>query len=254
MKALCTLIIISVLLSPFLNARIYNTARSKKQPKRDNQIVNQAIDKKEYEYVDATSGWKSLLDPKTDMFWSEGGHKPDAGFLLFAKHPTIDNAKKWLLRMEMKARIVQKLNGLVVRAQQELVLEGKMIDRYQMVKGQNENQKNVFSKAEEAKIALFDLFFLFSPSCVHCQGLAKTLKGLKTVKPLQVGGGKPFHFKGLAKSVFASVSTIESYVPGGKVPVLILLDGKKNKMVRLTGNKNKESILQAVKQLERMEG
>jgi hypothetical protein len=37
--------------------------------------------------------WKAYLNPTTDVFWSEGNHTPDAGFLLFAKDPTVENAK-----------------------------------------------------------------------------------------------------------------------------------------------------------------
>jgi len=153
--------------------------------------------------------------------------------------------------MESKAIMLEKLSKLAEEAQADLVQKGLLKDRYHMVKNSHSLTTSSFTRQERKVLNSVEFFFLFSPKCIHCVRMARTLKGIKTVKPLQVKGSKLHHFPGLPKSTLASPQTVKGYAPDGKVPVLIVYDRKQNKLLRITGNQNKRAILKAVYKLKK---
>jgi len=210
--------------------------------------------------------WQPYLNPATEEFWTEGNHRPDAGFVLFARNPSKDTAKLWLLRMEAKAKELQILFPLIVEAQKELVKQGYMVDRYNMVKdsvgtsflpkvasdslpsqelntqlAQVAYQKAALPKQDDLKNVIF--YFLFRPGCVHCENLSKTLVGFPNVIPLQITTEPLVNFQGLAKSNYASPATVKSYDPTGETPYLIISNPKAKKVTLLKGEQSTEMVL-----------
>ena len=202
--------------------------------------------------------WIPLLNRAYEEYWMEGNHRPDAGFVLFARNPSKETAKLWLLRMESKAQNLEELFSYVKDAQRDLVNSGLMVDRYNMV-----NQPapkalpNVSSGGakgagvDQAKAAFGDLqfYFLYSPTCPHCARLAQNLVGFPNVHPLQVTGGELVNWPGLPASDHATPETIDAYVkdgdqPGG-VPVLAIYQPKTNRVLKLKGSRSTQEILAA---------
>lgn len=212
------------------------------------------------------SEWQPYLNPATEEFWTEGNHRPDAGFVLFARNPSKDTAKLWLLRMEAKAKELQTLFPLIVEAQKDLVKQGYMVDRYNMVKNlvgesflpkvasdslpsqelntqptQVAYQRGSLPKQNDLKKVVF--YFLFRPGCIHCENLSKTLVGFPNVIPLQITTEPLINFQGLAKSNYASPATVKNYDPTGETPCLIISNPKSKKVTLLKGEQSTESIL-----------
>ncbi len=196
--------------------------------------------------------WEPYLNPKTAAFWTEGNHRPDAGFVLFLNEMTVDAAKLWLLRGEIKARYLEEALVLVEQAQRELIRDGLMKDRYHVMDSRGPQE----SKTNKAKTDLksvskdVDIFFIFSPNCSHCSNLASTLVGFPNVIPLQASASSPLkNWDGLKASEYASQETLKSYASDGAVPVLVLHHSKKNLAVILKGERSTEDILLAISQI-----
>lgn len=176
--------------------------------------------------------WKPFLNPAYEEFWTEGNHKADSGFILFARNPTKDNAKLWLIRMETKAKYLEVMMKQTIDAQKELVKNGLIEDRYGMVSSAtflpnsnpNNHQtdfKNLIKKGKEGTLSV-EMYFLFSPTCKYCEKMSNTLAGFKNVQPLQVTGDKLRDFNGLPKTTLATKETIDKYASDGAVPVLVI--------------------------------
>lgn len=213
--------------------------------------------------------WKAYLNPATEEFWTEGNHRPDAGFVLFARNPNKDTAKLWLLRMEAKAKELQILFPIILQAQKELVHEGYMVDRYNMVKNStgdsflpvvapnstpsqelefshkqvNSTPQKKFVPPTASDLKSLSFYFLFRPGCIHCENLSKSLVGFPNVVPLQITTEPLVDFPGLAKSNYASPQTVKNYDPAGETPYLIISNPKIKKVTILKGEQSTESIL-----------
>lgn len=204
----------------------------------------------------APEEWKELLNPKTNRFWKEGNHTPDEGFLLFAKNPTNkEYAKFWLLRNEIKAEQLALMQATVDEAQRELFLEGKIKDRYHQFKKNNSpvkvqkaetNQTPNISKADLKKL---NFYFIFSSTCPHCSDLAKKLKNIPDVRPLQADSKALKNYEGLIQSTRATPETLTNYAPDGVVPVIVIHNPKTNAATRIVGNKTIEEYLMASAEL-----
>jgi hypothetical protein len=202
--------------------------------------------------------WVPLLNRAYEEYWMEGNHRPDAGFVLFARNPSKEAAKLWLLRMESKAQNLEELFGYVKEAQQELVTGGLMADRFNMVSqaaiapvGFLGKGSGKINSPPTSRRGLGDLefYFLFSPTCPHCAHLAQSLVGFPNVHPLQVTDGEVIHWPGLPMSDRATPETIEAYVKSGVkaggVPVLAIYQSKTKNVLKLRGAHSAEEILAA---------
>ncbi len=202
--------------------------------------------------------WIPLLNRAFEEYWMEGSHRPDAGFVLFARNPSKETAKLWLLRMESKAQNLEVLFGYVKEAQKDLVGGGLMVDRFNMVSqasatptgllGKNQSQSNP-PNLSRAGLDDIEFYFLFSPTCPHCARLAQSLVGFPNVHPLQVTAGEIVNWPGLPDSDRATPETIAAYVkdgdqPGG-VPVLAIFHPKTNRVLKLRGARSAQEILTA---------
>lgn len=196
--------------------------------------------------------WKTLTNPKSPEFWKEGNHIPDHGWITMVQDMTVDSAKLFLLRGEIKALYLQRAMKLIDQAQIELVSEGLMEDRYNVVANKVDQLKrrNV-PKLSKSQLKNLQYFFIFSPSCPHCKNLSRTLVGLPNVYPLQATQGKLYHFDGLNKTERASTETLKGYAPNGIVPVLVLHHSTSQKAVVLRGNQTIDQIMLASAQLLR---
>lgn len=190
--------------------------------------------------------WVGLLNPAFEEFWTEGNHRPDAGFVLFARNPSKENAKLWLIRNEVKAKYAKIMMDSILEAQKELVKEGVLQDRYNMV---NPPKKNVKPKkpleflTTSKSLNEPDIYFLFSPTCSFCHNLAKNLKSLKNVQPLQVTSGELFNFEGLPESDYATQETIQNYASDGTVPVVVFVDNISKKASVVKGYKSESELV-----------
>lgn len=192
--------------------------------------------------------WQKLLNPKTDDFWREGNHVPDAGFVIFAKNPTKENAKFWLMRNELKAKRMEQMLPLLEQAQMELIKAGLMEDRYDVLKkGRALAPKNSTIKVDLGNSGLQSLtfYFIYSPDCPHCQRLATTIQSLPNVHPLQATQSGLKSWPGLPASRYATKETLATYVKDGRVPVLIVHDRESNNVQILKGAVSRETILLA---------
>jgi hypothetical protein len=201
--------------------------------------------------------WIPLLNRAYEEYWMEGNHRPDAGFVLFARNPSKETAKLWLLRMESKAQNLEELFGYVKAAQQELVSTGLMVDRFNMVNkasikpmgSSNNSEKITENSAVKSGFSDLQFYFLFSPTCAHCARMAQNLVGFPNVHPLQVTGGELHNWPGLPESDHATPETIESYVKDGQqpsgVPVLAIYQPKTNRVLKLRGSRTTQEILAA---------
>ena len=218
-------------ISLFLSANRVNTERGKVLIKN--------------KQIEVPKEWESLLDSTKEVFWEEGNHKPDAGFVLFAKNPSLEGARLWLLRMERKAEVLQEIFPLVKKAQEDLVKEGLLKDRYHVVKAKS---SQISKSKNTPTLDGLTFFFLFSSKCPVCQSMSEHLVGLNAI-PLQVDNAPLKHFKGLNPSVFATAETTKSYLTKGVVPVLVIFDKKTNQVIVLDGLKTKEEIIIASAEL-----
>lgn len=174
--------------------------------------------------------WKKLLDPSTDEFWREGSHVPDAGFLLWAKNPTKENARNYLIRMNKKRDRLHLMQEQQQAAARELIRDGLIADDYDLV-----SKSRASAVESREKLLGAHIFFFFAPTCKHSLRQAKLLEGLDMVSPLQVGGKSLKHFKGLALSTVAKTDELKVYVKEGVLPVIALLDEKSRQVTSLKG-------------------
>lgn len=192
--------------------------------------------------------WKGLLDPQTREFWKEGNHLPDEGFLLFAQNPeSLQHAKLWLMRMELKAKILHQMQKTINVAQREMVADGLMEDRYWQFDDLRKGKMGLRMPMEDLKRLNF--YFLFSSQCPHCKSLAKTLKEIPQVRPLQVDAGALLEFDGLQKTARATKETLEAYLKDGIVPVVVIHDPQKNVATVVSGNRSLDEYYVASRSL-----
>lgn len=244
-------LLILLFLSTNLLAAQFNTLQGNVLPPPSKSEIEQTAERiKIPSEVKVSDSWLPYLNPAFEEFWNEGNHHPDAGFVLFARNPSKENAKLWLLRMETKAKYLQIMLEAVTEAQKDLIKKGLMKDRYSVLtqaKALPKNQKQTFNK--EGTSAL-EIYFLFSSACSHCKKLAITLKAFPNVSPLQVDSQEdPTHFEGLPLTEFATESTKQEYLKNGEVPVLVLHDPKTKTVNILKGNRPQEEILLAMASL-----
>jgi len=188
------------------------------------------------------SEWGKYLDPASEEFWTEGNYRPDKGFLLLLKDRTLENAKLWLLRMEKKAEVAEEVMALVIQAQEELVREGKIKDRYGMVSSSPEFAP--LQKLYKSQLSSLAYFFVFKPGCFACEKLAINIKELPNVMPLQASPGEIYHWPGLPETKRASKETLKDYVGDGAVPVLVVADPTMGRVTKLVGVQSREKIMQ----------
>lgn len=196
--------------------------------------------------------WQDLLNPKTTRFWKEGNHVPDEGFLLLAKNPNNkEYAKLWLLRNEIKAKYLAMIQKTVDKAQRELFLEGKLVDRYYQFNNKKKKAKTrrYSPKISKSELKSLNFYFIYSSVCPHCKKLAKTLTKIPGVLPLQADNNKLLNFNGLSKSSRASKETLSNYAPDGVVPVVVIHNPKSNSATKIIGNKPLEEYLFASSEL-----
>ncbi len=175
--------------------------------------------------------WKSLLNPETDEFWNEGNFKPDAGFVIWARNPTIANAKLYLIRMNAKRDRLHIMQQQQEQANKELIKVGAIANDYDFLAGAfKADSKTILSSSQETQI-----FFLFTPTCPHCKRQGQILSGRTNVVPMQVGGSQLHHFEKLPKSVWATNEDIDRYVADKVVPVLLIYNRKTNNITSIKG-------------------
>lgn len=203
--------------------------------------------------VKIPQAWVGLLNPAYEEFWTEGNHKPDAGFILFARNPTKENAKLWLIRNEIKANYAKIMMNSILEAQRELVRDGAIKDRYNMVNPptKNNKKKNNVSAVDNKLSRDIGVYFLFSPKCSYCHNLASNLKTLNNVQPLQVTKDELFNFDGLPESDYASPETVKSYAPDGAVPVLVLIDNKSKKASLIKGYRSQDEVVSLISKFQK---
>lgn len=175
--------------------------------------------------------WRTLIDPTTEEFWSEGNFKPDAGFVLWAKNPTIENAKLYLIRMNAKRDRLHVMQKQQEQANKELIKLGAITNDYDfLAEATRSDPKVALSSINETQI-----FFLFNPTCPHCKRQAQILSGQQNVTPMQIGGTELLHFPNLPQSVWATKEDIDRYAADKEVPVLLVYDRKTNNMASVKG-------------------
>lgn len=201
--------------------------------------------------------WIPLLNRAYEEYWTEGNHRPDAGFVLFARQPSKETAKLWLLRMESKAKNLEQLFALVRDAQDELVKDGLLVDRFNMVHRVPStafNQSMPRAAIEEDVWKQVEAYFLYSPTCPHCARLATALVGFPNVHPLQVTPGEVVNWPGLPPSDRADAETVQTYVNQGQgaggIPVLVLFDRAKQAVMTLRGAHSAPEIMAAAAALQ----
>lgn len=186
--------------------------------------------------TEVPDNWKPFINPSFSEFWTEGHTKADSGFILFARNPTPENAKLWLIRMENKRKMLLTMQGLIDQVYPELVSSGEIVDYYNLVSAVSKNSPK--PALQNIKLASdITLYFLFSPTCPHCKSQAEILKNVSShVVPLQVSGGELLHFKGFKHTEWADNETKNKYVKG-KVPVILVYNQSSQKIAKLSGVK-----------------
>ena len=198
--------------------------------------------------------WDKYIDESKDEFWKEGNYLPDQGFVILLKDPTLENAKLWLLRMEKKAKRAEEVMALVLKAQKELVKEGIMKDRYDMVLSKNKEFQPL-QKLYQDNLKTLTYFFLFKPGCHACSKTAKILEDFPNVVPLQVTKDKLHHWSSLPKTNHASDATKDDYLKNGVVPVVVVADPTVGRVTKLEGLQSKKQLLEAsIKLMELRKG
>ena len=113
--------------------------------------------------VDICESWKILTDPKNPEFWKEGNHVPDQGWVTMVQDMTVDSAKLFLLRGEIKALYLSQAMSLIDKAQVDLISAGLMRDRYNVISNKSSQLKAKTSqKVDKAKFKDLQYFFIFS--------------------------------------------------------------------------------------------
>lgn len=190
--------------------------------------------------------WKSLINPQTDEFWYEGNFKPDAGFILWAKNPTIESAKLYLIRMNAKRDRLHVMQEQQEQANKELIKLGVIANDYDfLASATRSDPKTALSSINDTQI-----FFLFNPTCPHCKRQGEILAGQPNVTPMQIGGTELLHFQNIPRSVWATKEDIERYAPEKMVPVLLVYDRKTNNMTSLKGVHSLQEIDKVAKRLK----
>lgn len=193
--------------------------------------------------------WKDYLDPSTDEFWKEGNHIPDQGFLLWAKNPTKENARLYLIRMNMKRNLIHIMYEQQKEANLALIKEGVIADDYDFLS--KEVKKDRPKLDLKKSLADTHIFFFFSPTCSHCQRQAHDLKGLQNVTPLQVIGDNLTHFPDLPDSVWAEKDDLEKHKIKDSVPVLLIYNNRNHKMLKISGFQSMDNIIKASGELRK---
>ncbi len=190
--------------------------------------------------------WKKLIDPTTDEFWNEGNFKPDTGFVLWAKNPTIENAKLYLIRMNAKRDRLQIMQKQQEQANKDLIKLGVIANDYDfLAQATRSDSKIALSSINDTQI-----FFLFTPTCPHCKRQGQILSGQPNVTPMQIGGQELLHFPSLPQSVWATKDDIDRYAKDKVVPVLLIYDRKTNNMVSIKGVHTLQEIDKIAKHLK----
>jgi len=181
--------------------------------------------------------WEPYINPSFSEFWTEGHTKADSGFILFARNPTPENAKLWLIRMENKRKMLLKMQGLIDQVYPELVSSGEIVDYYNLATSVSKSSPKPAMK--NIKLATdITLYFLFSPTCPHCKSQAEILRSVSShVVPLQVSGNELFHFKRFKHTEWADNETKNKYVKG-QVPVTLVYNQISQKIAKLSGVKS----------------
>lgn len=251
MKAL--LLILLLLLSNTLYAARVNTSEGNLLPSPTKEEIEQSADRVKIPIkTNIPESWVPYLNPAFEEFWTEGNHRPDTGFVLFARNPSVENAKLWLLRMETKATYLQVMFNSVVVAQKDLIKQGLIKDRYNSIEKARslpptKVKQNGVSKEELSEL---EIFFLFSSTCPHCKRLALTLKAFPNVSPLQVDSSEKLtNFESLPASEMATEDTKSAYLQTAEVPVLVIHDPTNKTVNILKGNRSQEEILLAMASL-----
>ncbi len=193
--------------------------------------------------------WMDYLDPAKDDFWREGNHVPDQGFLLWAKNPTKENARLYLIRMNMKRNLLHLMQEQQKEANLALIKEGVIADDYDFLSSEIGHGK--IQKADTQKsLEGLHLFFFFSPSCPNSQKQASMLKGLQNVTPLQVSGQELLHFPELPESVWAEKEDMEKY-RARKGGIILIYQDKTKKFLQLSGFQSLNNITKAALELKK---
>lgn len=194
--------------------------------------------------------WQKLLDPTQDEFWNEGNFKPDQGFLIWAKNPTIENAKLYLIRMNAKRNTVNIMQKQQEAANKELISQGIIANDYDFLTSQT---GKIVQSSSDAELKDTQIFLMFHPTCPHCKRQAQILKGMKNVTPMQVAGDL-VELEGLPPSIFADKEDIKKYAPDMTVPVLLIYSSKSNAMTVLKGVHTIEEIKEVAHALQNKRG
>ena len=197
--------------------------------------------------LDVPAEWRNLLNPAADEFWIEGNFKPDQGFLLWAKNPTVQNAKLYLIRMNAKRDRIHLMQKQQELANKELISQGVIANDYDFL------AKLSLAAAPQSQGVLSGthIFFLFHPSCPHCAKQAQILGGQSNVTPMQVGGNELLNFPNLPPSIWARKEDIEQYAKEKVVPILLILSNTANKMVSAKGVHTLAQIQEIVSSLNK---
>lgn len=194
--------------------------------------------------------WQNLIDPTKDEFWSEGNFTPDGGFLLWAKNPTVENAKLYLIRMNAKRDRLHVMQKQQEQANVELIKLGVIANDYDFL------AQAVGSKPADLKLENdTQVFFLFKPECPHCQHQAQILalgsSSPQNIVPMQIGEGELYHFNGLPQSVWATKEDVGRYAKDKVVPVLLIYDRQTNNMAAVSGVRPIREIRKIADQLKK---
>lgn len=233
--------ILYLLLHNPIMAREYNTAR----------VLNSSEKANKKNANNIPAAWVPYLNPTYEEFWSEGNHRPDAGFTMFARDPTPENARLWLIRMETKAKLLGKMQAVVDREYAKLIQQGVIEDRYGIVKSSAK-----ISSTDKINVSLNQttIDLIFTPSCSFCSKQAGILRRLNAkVIPKQVGGDKLKHFEKFPTSTWATTDEIEKYAQGGQVPVLVIHDSQTQEIALLQGVQDENKIKRAVLALKHVQ-
>lgn len=191
--------------------------------------------------------WKPLIDPTVDEFWNEGTYKPDAGFVIWAKNPSIENAKLYLIRMNAKRDRLHTMIKQQEAANKDLIQQGIIANDYDFLsEAIPSKQKSSLDHSKETQI-----FFIFNPTCPHCKRQAQILSGSKNTTPMQIGGGELVNFPNLPPTVWATSEDIELYAKDKVTPVLVIYSRKTNNVASVKGVHSIDEIDQIITKLRK---